>query len=68
MTSYVPPGPHNGVPGAIGASVSVRVLDDSVGFPDDVGKVPEPSSLLLAGLGCSALLGWRVRRRRVAQA
>jgi hypothetical protein len=64
LNSYLPPGPPsaNNV-GAFGASVTVVPGDDSVGEPNGV---PEPSSLLLAGLGCSSLLALRFRRRRKA--
>ena len=43
--------------------MTVVALDDSVGVPN---AVPEPSSLLLAGLGCSSLLALPFRRRRKA--
>src|SRR5262249_2048655 len=65
---YLPPGaPNSTLPGGIGASVTVQTLADSTGNPDG-GPVthpsPEPSSMLLAGLGCSALLLVRFRRKR----
>jgi hypothetical protein len=64
MTSYVAPGGPNAFnSGAIGASVSVSNL--GIGEPQGgpPSQAPEPASLLLAGLGGAALLGWRVRRR-----
>jgi hypothetical protein len=33
---------------------------------DDISVVPEPSSLIIAGLGCLGLVGYAVRRRRGA--
>jgi hypothetical protein len=67
MTSYVPPGgPTAFNEGAIGASVSVSNLGIGVPQGGPPSTVPEPSALLLAGLGCTALVGWRARRRKVA--
>jgi hypothetical protein len=54
--SYVPPSIPNAFnTGALGAHVDVRG-----------GNVPEPSSLLLCGLGAAgcAAAGWRKRSRR----
>jgi len=60
LDQYLHPGsPTASNPGGIGGSVTV--VGDSVGHPS---SVPEPSSLLLAGLGCSGLLALRFRRRR----
>jgi hypothetical protein len=59
---YLPPGPPGAtLPGGIGASVSVANLGNG---GVDGGKAPEPSSLLLAGLGGAALMALRFRRRR----
>lgn len=60
LGTYLPPGaPGATLQGGIGASVSVQ-SSDSVGQP---ASAPEPTSLVLAGLGCSALLFRRLRRR-----
>jgi len=65
---YLPPGPPNASnAGGIGASVTVLTLEDSTGNPDGgpvTHPTPEPSSMVLAGLGCSALLLLRFRRKR----
>jgi hypothetical protein len=61
---YSGPGiPSAGNFGAISASVTVKA-GDSTGVPT---SVPEPSTLILAGLGCSGLLFARYRRRKAAQ-
>lgn len=60
LNAYTPPGlPAQGNLGSIGAFVQVESLKD--------GRVPEPSSFLLAGLGVGFLgLGaWRRSRRRL---
>jgi hypothetical protein len=50
IDAIVPPGPPNGLIGAIGAEVTVR-------------HNPEPSSLVLAGLGLTGIGWFRWRRR-----
>ena len=58
FVSYTPPGPpDSGNKGSIAYHVTVRNLD--------IQKAPEPSTMLLAGLGASFLgLGaWRKRRQ-----
>jgi hypothetical protein len=53
LTSYVPPGPPAvGSEGKIGAFVDVHPVNN-----------PEPSSLVLAGLGLAGVLGPWLRRR-----
>jgi hypothetical protein len=60
---YSGPGiPSSGNLGAISATVTVKA-GDSTGVPS---SVPEPSAMILAGLGCSGLLLARYRRRRKA--
>jgi len=65
---YVPPGPPNSpLLGSFGANVTIETLTDSTGNPDGgpvTHPTPEPSSMLLAGLGGSALLLMRFRRKR----
>jgi hypothetical protein len=64
LGTNIPPGPPSSSnAGAIGASVRV-VPGDSTGVPN---SVPEPSTLVLAGLGVSGLLALRARRRKAAQ-
>jgi hypothetical protein len=61
LDSYVPPGPPGSTsPGAIGAYVSVA---NTGGNGHITSTSPEPSSLLLCGLGAAgfALNGWRRR-------
>jgi hypothetical protein len=62
FVSYTPPGPPgSGNKGSIAYHVEVRQLD--------IQKSPEPSTMLLAGLGASFLgLGaWRKRRRQAVR-
>ncbi len=57
INSFTPPGPPDAAnSGAISAHATVRV--------SDIQKSPEPSTLLLAGLGSFSLMGYRVWRRR----
>lgn len=60
MTNFTPPGPNGGLEGGIGAHAVVAVQPG--GGPHDT---PEPSSLLLAGLGLGGL-GLVRRRLRLA--
>jgi hypothetical protein len=65
LTAYTPPGPpsqHN--LGSISAHVTVEASDIGPGG----GPSPEPSSMLLAGLGLSFLGGAAWRKRRKANA
>jgi len=66
LNSYTPPGPPNqGNLGSIGAFIQV------VGGNGHIAdKAPEPSTMLLAGLGAGlgGLAAWRRRRRRAAEA
>jgi hypothetical protein len=62
MDAYTPPGPPDQTqPGAIGAHVSVTSANPTGG-----GGTPEPSTMLLSGLGLTFLgaAGWRKRRAR----
>ena len=64
MDSYTPPGPPDqGNLGSIGAMVEVSSLK-----PSEEGNSPEPSAMVLAGLGAgiAGLTAWRRRRRRAA--
>jgi len=64
---FLPPGaPGSGGFGGMGASVTVQTQSDSTGFPTSgpPSHAPEPSSLLLAALGGSALVALRFRRKR----
>jgi hypothetical protein len=61
--SYTPPGPPlSGNKGSIAYQVTVRNLD--------IQKSPEPSTMLLAGLGASfmSFSAWRKKRRKQAAA
>jgi hypothetical protein len=61
--SYTPPGPPgSGNKGSIAFQVTVRNLD--------IQKAPEPSTMLLAGLGASfmSFSAWRKRRKQVTMA
>jgi hypothetical protein len=65
LDAYVAPGPNGQtIPGSIGANIQVS------GGSITPASVPEPSSVLLSGLGLSFLGGfaWRKRRRGVAVA
>ena len=62
--SYTPPGPEGAAnKGAIAYHVSVRALDITKEPPS---QTPEPTSMLLAGIGASfmGLGAWRKRRRQ----
>jgi hypothetical protein len=70
LSSFTPPGPPDAaVAGTIAARIDVQAHDEPapepVPDPDPVAETPEPSTLLLAGLGLSVLGGgvWRKRRR-----
>jgi hypothetical protein len=61
--SYTPPGPPgSGNKGSIADKVTVRNVD--------IQKAPEPSTMLLAGLGASfmSFSAWRKRRKQVTMA
>jgi hypothetical protein len=63
LTSYTPPGP----PGASnGGSISAHVTVTTSGSGIGIAAVPEPSSMVLSGLGLSlaGLAAWRKRRQR----
>jgi len=64
LTSYTPPGPPNAPDstssGAIGAHVTVSAITPTQ-------TTPEPSTILLSGLGLSLLGGATWRKRRKAQ-
>ena len=67
LDSYVAPGPNGQtIPGSIGANIQVSGGSITI----TPASVPEPSSVLLSGLGLSFLGGfaWRKRRRGVAVA
>jgi hypothetical protein len=67
LTSFVAPSlPGSMNPGGIGAFVTVTV--GNLGGGTSAGVAPEPSALVLGGLGSlSFLMGWRQRRRRRAR-
>lgn len=63
MGTYTPPGPPGASnAGSLNAIVSVAPADGTGG----ISSVPEPSTLVLAGLALPwvGLSGWRVRRKR----
>jgi hypothetical protein len=65
MGPYSPPGPPSASnAGSIGAHVDVNATP----IPGPVEEVPEPSTLLLSGLGLSILGAARWRQRRLARA
>ncbi len=62
LTSYTPPGPPDqSNAGSISAHVTVTAVDGGNPHPADV---PEPSTMLLAGLGLTVLGAARWRKRR----
>jgi hypothetical protein len=63
LDHYLPPGPAGTLPGAIGATVTINGQSPG-GNPTPSSINPEPSSLLLCGLGAvgCALARWKRRR------
>ena len=49
-----------------GTSIAVGGTSAVIAAPQQIPPVPEPSSLIVVGLGGAALAFWAVRRRRTA--